>query len=852
MLITLVTNILLRLNQILQKLLLLLFLLTGLINNSNAINISTLSDTTYENSFFNSKIEKDAEDSIKLDIINKKAYLYGNAKIKYQNTTITAAYIEIDWITNTIFATTKIDSLGNKTGHPVFTEKNESFKAHEITYNFKSRKCRVNQITTKEGDGYILGKVVKKMENDVFYLKKGDYTTCDSEKPHYAIRANKIKVIPGEKIITGPAYLTFFNIPMPLILPFGFFPNNDKKISGLIIPSYGESANMGFFLKDGGYYFTLTEKVDLSLKSNIHTKGSWSVKSQLRYKNRYRYNGNLNLNFGKNFNSEKGFPNYSEKKDFNIQWRHQQDPKAKPSLTFSANVEAGSSSYHRNNSYNANDFLKNTMSSSINLTKNWEGALISNLTFNLRHSQNITTKNINLTIPDVSLNSKRFYPFKSIGSSAKIQWYDKIMIKYGMNTKNTISTADSLLFTKKSFSNFRNGMRHNIPISTSIKVLKHFTLNPSFNLTERWYLSQTEKRWNTNNNTIITDTIHKFTRAHNYNISTGLNTKIYGMIKFNKSKIAAIRHVITPNISFNYTPDFSDKKYGYYKNVQKNIEGETEQYSIMNNGVYGSPSKGKKGNITLAISNILGMKIKSKRDTAESFKKIKLLENLSVRSSYNIFSDSLNLSNINLNARTRLLDIFDVSFSSTYNPYITNQGQDGIINTLELNTNKRLARLTNLNATIGFTLSDKTFSAKNDKEEEEEEEEDNKIENKEDQERDFYTIPWSLTANYSLFYNKGYKSSAYSDTTQSLNFSGNLKLTKKWKIGFRSGYDFDAKKLTYSSIDIYRDLHCWELLFNYIPIGYHQSYSLTIRVKAAALRDLKFERKKDWFTPDYN
>ena len=849
MLITLVTNILLRLNQILQKLLLLLFLLTGLINNSNAINISILSDTTYENSFFSSKIEKDAEDSIKLDIINKKAYLYGNAKIKYQNTTITAAYIEIDWITNTIFATTKTDSLGNKTGHPVFTEKKESFKAHEITYNFKSRKCRINQITTKEGDGYILGKVVKKMENDIFYLKKGDYTTCDSEKPHYAIRANKIKVIPGKKIITGPAYLTFFNIPMPLILPFGFFPNNDKKISGLIIPSYGESTNMGFFLKDGGYYFTLSEKVDLSLKSNIYTKGSWSVKSQLRYKNRYRYNGNLNLNFGKNFNSEKGFPNYSEKKDFNIKWRHQQDPKAKPSLTFSANVEAGSSSYHRNNSYNANDFLKNTMSSSVNLTKNWEGALISNLTFNLRHSQNITTKNINLTIPDVSLNSKRFYPFKSIGISAKTQWYDKIMIKYGMNTKNTISTADSLLFTKKSFSNFRNGMRHNIPISTSIKVLKHFTLSPSFNLTERWYLSQTEKRWNTNNNTIITDTIHKFTRAHNYNISTGLNTKIYGMIKFNKSKIAAIRHVITPNISFNYTPDFSDKKYGYYKNVQKNVQGETEQYSIMNNGVYGTPSKGKKGNITLGISNILGMKIKSKRDTAESFKKIKLLENLSIRSSYNIFADSLNLSNINLNARTRLLDIFDISFSSAYNPYITNQEQDGIINTLELNTNKRLARLTNLNATIGFTLSDKTFSAK---EEEEEEEESNKIKNKENQERDFYTIPWSLTANYSLYYNKGYKSSAYSDTTQSLNFSGNLKLTKKWKIGFRSGYDFDANKLTYSSIDVYRDLHCWELLFNYIPIGYHQSYSLTIRVKAAALRDLKFERKKDWFTPDYN
>ena len=845
MLITFVTNIPLRLNQIPQKLLLLLFLLTGLLNNSDASNIPVCSDTTTESSFFDAEIEKNAEDSIKLDIINQKAYLYGNAKIKYDNTTITAAYIEIDWTTNTIFATTTLDSLGNKIGHPVFTEGNESFKAHEITYNFKSKKCRVKKITTKEGEGYILGKVVKKMEDDIFYLKKGDYTTCNAEKPHYAIRANRIKVIPGEKIITGPAHLTFFNIPMPLILPFGYFPNSDKKSSGLIIPSYGESSNMGFFLKGGGYYFTLSDKVDLSLKSDVYTKGSWNVKSLIRYKNRYKYNGNLNLSYGKIFNSEKGFPNYSEKKDFNIKWRHKQDSKANPSLQFSANVEAGSSTYHRNNSYNANDFLKNTMSSSVNLTKNWQGAFFNNLTFNLRHSQNTTTRNVNLTLPDISLNSKRVYPFKSLGNSAKTQWYDKIMIKYGMNTKNTISTTDSLLFTKNSLSQFRNGMKHNIPISTSIKVLKHFTLKPSFNLTERWYLSQTEKRWDANSKSIITDTIHKFTRGHNYSLSTALNTKIYGMVQFNKSKIAAIRHVITPNLSFRYTPDFSDEKYGYYKTVQSDTLGKTQQYSIMNNGVYGSPSKGKSGNIHFSLGNILEMKVRNNKDTVETLKKIKLLESLNISSSYNIFKDSLNLSQINLNARTRLLNIFDITFSSRYDPYITNKEKTNHINQFELNTNNRLARLTSFSTTIGFTLNDKTFSGKKKKEEEEKED-------AEEQERDFYAIPWSLNANYSLSYNKGYKSSAFADTTQSLNFSGNLKLTKKWKIGFRSGYDFDAKELTYTSIDIYRDLHCWELLFNYIPIGYHKSYTLTIRVKAAALRDLKYEKKKDWFTPEFN
>ena len=381
-------------------------------------------------------------------------------------------------------------------------------------------------------------------------------------------------------------------------------------------------------------------------------------------------------------------------------------------------------------------------------------------------------------------------------------------------------------------------MKHNIPISTSIKLLKNLNLNPSFNLTERWYLSQTKKRWDENSNNIITDTIHKFTRAHNYNFSTGLNTKIYGMIQIKKTKIAAVRHVITPNLSFNYNPDFSDNKYGYYKTVKTDSLGNTQQYSIMSNGIYGSPSNRKSGNISLGISNILEIKIRSKKDTIENFKKIKLLENLNIKSSYNIFADSLNLNDIALNARTRLLDVFDITFSSRYDPYTPNKEQTKNINQFELNTNNRLARLTSLNTSIGITLNDKTFSEEKEK--------------KEDDEKNFYEIPWNLTANYSLSYNKGYKSSAFSDTTQSLNFSGNFKLTKKWKIGFRSGYDFDAKELTYSSIDIYRDLHCWELLFNYIPIGYHQSYSVTIRVKAAALRDLKFEKKKDWFTPEYN
>ena len=831
------TNIILRLDIKGQKLLLLFFLLTGLINNSCAINLVTLSDTIVnENIYFDSEIQKYANDSIKIDVVNRKAYLFGNAKIEYQNTTITASYIEINWNNNTIYATTSLDSLGNRIGYPIFTDNEENFKAHSITYNFKTKKCYVKQITTKEGEGYILGKKVKKTEDDIFYLRKGDYTTCDAKKPHYSIRSNKIKVIPGKKIITGPAYLTFFGIPTPLFFPFGYFPNNDKQSSGVLIPSYGESESLGFFLKNGGYYLTLNDRMDLSIRSDIYSKGSWALRSNLRYKRRYKFNGNLNLSYGNMINSEKGFPNYSIKKDFFIRWKHQQDPKANPSLQFSANVNAGSSTFHKNNSFNSNDYLSNTFQSSINVTKRWEGTPF-NLSANLRHNQNTQTKVVNLSIPDISFNINRIFPFKGIGKAGKTYWYDKIGVSYSMSTKNTISIADSLLFTKNSFDNFRNGMKHTIPVSTSIKVLKRFTLTPRISITERWYLSQIQKFWN--GNSVISDTLNKFTRAHDYSLAAGLNTKIYGLIKFNKSKLAAIRHVVTPNLSFSFKPDFSEEKYGYYKSVQIDSTGQRQQYSIMQNGIFGAPSTGRSGNINFSLGNILEMKVRSNKDTTESLKKIKILESLNIASSYNIFKDSLNINQINLNARTRLLNVFDITFSSIYDPYTSNAEQTKNINQFEINTNKRLARLTSLNSSIGISLNDKSF-LKNKKKEEIKDE------------RDFYQIPWDLQANYSITYNKGFKSAAFSDTVQTLNFSSNIKITPKWKIGFRSGYDFDTKKLSYTTVDIYRDLHCWEMLFNWIPIGFHRSYTLTIRVKASILQDLKYEKKKDWFTPDFN
>ena len=829
------TNIILRLISKNKNLILLLFLLTGYMNNLSAYysNLSQANDSsnTTNNFNFNSEINKYASDSINIDLKNNNIYLYGNASITYENAKIQADQIIINWETNIIEARCGKDSLENLIGCPIFTENNETFNAKLIKYNLKTKKSFIKNISTKEGEGYILGKTVKKTNKDIFFLRKGDYTTCNLDKPHYSIRSNKIKVIPGEKIITGPAYLTFFNIPTPLILPFGYFPSSNKQSSGVLIPSYGESENLGFFLKNGGYYFTISEKFDLQLRGDVYSKGSWSLKSLFRYKNRYKYSGNVNLNYSKMVNSINGFPDYSKKNDFFIRWSHKQDPKLNPLVNFSANVNAGSSTFHRNNSINSDDYLSNTFQSSISITKRWNN-LPFNLSTNLNHSQNTQTNIVNLSLPDISFSVNRIFPFKN----ANKNWIKNIGLSYNMQTKNSISILDSLLFKKQSLSKFRNGMKHNIPISTSIKLFNYFTLNPRINFTERWYLNQIEKKWNGTD--IVTDTIKKLTRGHEYSFSTNLNTKIYGLIQFPKSKITAIRHVISPNISFNYKPDFSSSKYDYYKNVQNNINGDVISYSIMENGIYGSPSKGRNGNIGFNLNNILEVKIKSSKDTLNNTKKIKILESLNISSSYNIFKDSLKLSNINLNARTRIFNIFDINFSSIYDPYVTNKSKTNNLNQFEI-INNRLARLKSLNTSIGLSINDKSFT--NDKKEDNESEK-----------RNFYEIPWQFSSNYSLTYNKGLRSSEFSDTIQTLNFSGNLKITPKWKIGFRSGYDFKKKELSYTTVDIYRDLHCWEMLFNWIPLGFHRSYTITIRVKADILKDLKYEKRKDWFKPDYD
>ena len=783
---------------------------------------SLFTDTMTSKDALDKKVISFAEDSIVYNLEDKKIYLYKNAEVTYGNINLKAAYIELDNDKNTVYATFLKDSLNKIYGRPIFSENNKTFTSKSIKYNFKTKKGIINDVITQEGEAFILGEKVKKQFDDILYTKRGRYTTCNNENPHFSIRSRKIKTIPGEKIITGPANLEIAGVPTPICLPFGYFPNQKKQSSGIIFPIYGESLNKGFFLNNGGYYFAINDYIDLKFKGDIYSNGTWNINLSSNYKKRYKYNGTLTLSYASLKSGNKGLNNYLDKRDFFIKWRHSQDVKANPSSRFTANLNVGSSSYHQNNSNISDDFLQNTYESNINYNKNWRN---SNVSLSFRHFQNTLNNNINVKIPEINYSINRFYPLKGLNRSNKTKWFDKINIAYSLNARNEINTIDSLLFKKESIKNFKNGLKHNIPISGSFKFLKHFTLSPKFNYTERWYFNYINKSWNGTD--IETDTINKFVRAYNYNFSTSLNTKIYGLINFKKGNIKAFRHVLSPNLSFNYTPDFSKDNFGFYKYVTTDNLGNTQQYSIFQNGIYGTPGNRKSGNISFGLNNIFELKTINKKDTINNIKKIKLIESLNISTSYNIYADSLNFSNINLTSRLKLFNLFNIVFRSSYDPYILNKNGQRI-NQFYFKEKYKFGRLTNANTSVGISLRPLLKEG----------EKDNYLDYMN------FNIPWNLKIDYTLRYSKPIFEK---NITKSLNFSGEVKLTKKWKFGFRSGYDFEEKNLTYTTIDIYRDLHCWEMLFKWIPFGFHKSYSFTIRVKASTLKDLKWEKKKNWY-----
>ena len=799
-------------------------------------------------------VEYSATDSMVFNINEQKVYLYNGSQINYKEIELKSDYIEINFGKDEAYASGIKDSLGNEIGKPQFKDGGDEFTAQTLRYNFKTKKGIITGVVTEQSGGFLHSERTKRLADGNVCLRNGMYTTCSLDHPHFYITLTKAKVIPDDKIISGPAYLVIEDVPVPLGIPFGFFPNKKGNKSGIIIPEYGEEDNRGFYLKNGGYYFAISDYLDATLRGEVYSRGSWGTNLLTNYKKRYKFIGNFNLSYVKLIVGEKDIsPNYLNTNTYWFKWNHSQDPKAHPNHTFSANVNLGSSTYNKYNTYSVNNRLKSDVSSSVSFNQRWPNSPF-NLSANLRHSQNLLDSTVNLSVPELYFSMSRLYPFKPKKRAGKQRFYESIGISYSTNITNTIQTKEDKLFTDESLHEFRNGMRHSIPVSASIKLLKYFNLNPSLSYTERWYLQTIEKNWDTVSKSVIIDTLQGFKRAGDYMINIPFTTKLYGFFqsKNPNAKIIALRHVATPTVSYSYRPDYSKSQYGYYKTVQIDTSRNTEQYSIFNNGIFGSPQPGKYGMINFGLGNNLEMKVKSSNDTITGTKKIILLESLSFSSSYNMALDSMKWMPLSINGRTTLFKILNINFTGVFDPYAYDSA--GIkLNLPEWKYTGKFGQISSANLSGGLNLTSDGFKPKKTSPVVAGAEQAAIAAGLPSNYLEYYVdfkIPWSVSVNYNLFYNRDvYDTTQYKfkfKTTQSVSFSGDLNLTDKWKFSFSSGYDFESKKFTYTSVNLYRDLHCWEMRLSWIPFGLYKSYNFSINVKSSVLQDLKLNRRRNW------
>ncbi len=851
-------------------------------------------------------IQYNAKDSMHFDIPHQIVYLYGSAKITYGEIELEAEEIQIDWVHNMLTAKGGIDSVGKPMGQPVFKDGAETFETENIKYNFKTRKAYITGVTTKQDEGLVYGKTVKKNEKNEVFIKDGWYTTCEcepGEKPDLYIKSSKLKLIPKDKVIAGPFHLVIADVPTPLGLPFGLFPMPRRQNSGIIVPAYGEERNRGFFLRDGGYYFDINDNVNLTLLGEIYSKGSYGFGIQSQYYKRYAYRGNLNFRFNRQkLNSDSNNP--QDVKDFTLAYSHQPQSTGRNSR-YSASVNIATNTYTQNNpTGNIEDNLRTTLSSNMQYSVTFPNSPF-NMSVSFRHNQNLITKEVNVSLPEFSLGMNRIYPFQGKSGTAN-NVFQKISVGWTAQGTNRISNrisfkapnlsydeviqpegpADSVIAFNMAnlpilLENAQNGIRHTVPISTSFNLLKFFTVSPSFNYEEIWYFKKLDYTFVPDSNKVAFDRINGFSRAYSYNASAGVSTRLYGYFPFRGEKVQAIRHTINPTLSIGYRPDFGDEKYGFYQKVRKDNEVDINpQFGTDNNEVllsrytgfpYGSPSAGKSGAIGFGITNQLEMKVKNENDTtenAEATKKIPILEQLSFNGSYNFMADSFRLSPISISARTRLLDgKINISGSASLDPYAYNidnrQEREGYIfqykqDRYAWQEGQGIGRITSANLTLSTSLNPK--AREKEQEEREEEEASGNYTAEElayiDATRDQYIdwdVPWNIRLNYSINYRRNMlrtkENPSFGDfiSTHSVSFSGDVSLTEKWKISYNSGYDLKRKEFTITNLNVHRDLGCFEMSFNWVPFGRLTSYSFQVNVKSSLLKDLKLQRRNSFY-----
>ena len=837
------------------------------------------------------KIYYDAEDSITMDLASNKLFFFKNSKVKYGNSKLEAEYIKMNYKTHFMEASGKTDSAGVEVGKPVFTEGQMAYETDSIRYNFRSRRALISGVVTKQGEGYLHGNRIKKAANDEVFVDHAKYTTCNLPNPHFHVEANKIKMIPDNKLVSGPFHLEFADIALPIYFPFGIFPMPDKRASGLIVPSFGDELRRGFFLKNGGYYFHFNDYIDLNLTGDIYTKGSWAIRANSNYKVRYKYNGGFSIDYSNNTGVSE--VDRSESTSFWVRWNH--SPISRPKQgRFSASLNFGSNSYNQEN-FNVSNFnnsLSQNFSSSVSYSKQM-GRLF-NLTATGNLTQNIQSKEVDLRMPSVNLSMNRINPFLKRGKTPK-NLLDKLTISYSLQgalnlTNRNPSVPSGLGIASEpedsklafSFNNAseilkrsRYGLKHNIPVATSMKLFKHFTLSPSFNWNEITYFNKLNYEWDGNKKAVKIDTAYGVNRVYTYSTSASLNTNIYGFFSFASAKnpepkISKIRHVMRPSVSFSYSPDFGSDHYGYYQDVQINEHGDMRRLSHYNGFLYGTPGSGRNASMSFNLTNNLEMKVrndkkkggkskKGNKKEEDKYKVVPILESFNFGASYNFAADSFNLSNISWSARTRIFNNkLNISLSGTLDPYVYVLEPGGTlenprqrrINRFSWQEGQGIGQLSSMSLALSTSLNQDVTKSRL------EEQVENDPTLTEADRADLqniimhsanyvdWEVPWDVRINYNLSYRKvGFAESVLS---QSMRFSGNLNLTEKWKVTFNSGYNFDEKKFTQTSLGISRDLHCWQASVSWVPFGTYTSYNFTIRAKSSLLQDLKLEKTNSW------
>ena len=785
-----------------------------------------------------SEIKYHARDSIRFSVEDKKVFLYGEAQINYGDIELKAAYIEIDQETKEVYAEGVADSSGNTIGTPQFKSGDQDFEAKRMRYNFNTKKGKILDVVTKQGEGNLRGDQVKKSADESYYIQDGGYTTCDADEPHYIIKAKKLKVIPNDKIVSGPAFLMFEGVYTPLVVPFALFPTKPGRKSGIIFPEYGESPTQGFFLKGLGYYLNLGDKIDLAVTADLYTRGSYSASVTSNYNKRYKFNGRIELSGNSLRNGRKEFKDYSVENNFFVKWRHTQDPKARPTTSFSSDVNFGTATNFSNGlTTSAQDYLTNTFASSIAFAKRWIGKPFT-LNINMSHSQNTNTNVVSVTLPQISFNVQRLYPFKRKNQVGKQRWYEKIGVTYSLNAENKVTTLDSVFLTRSTLDRMQNGVKHAVGVSTNIKALKYFTINPSVSYNERWFFQTLNKNWNNETQRLEVDTTFGFYSNRDVSANVSLTTTIYGLVQFKKGPIRGIRHSLNPTVSFRYTPKLNSDEVGYY-----GTNGTLGNYNRDDLSIYGQAPKVNTGAMNFGFGNTLEMKVRSKKDTITGFKKIKLLEALNISSGYNFFADSLNLSDIRISGRTTLLEKLAVNFNMNLSPYAQDTNLRSI-NKWLVNETGQLTRLRNANVALTLALngksrqSDYQSNAGTDAELAQVNAQKNLYVD--------FNIPWNANISYNFTYNNQIKDPK-KRFVQTLQFSGDVNLTPNWKIGATSGYDFVNNDISYTSMSIYRDLHCWEFSMTWVPFGIQQMWSFDLKVKSSILQDLRLQRRKNAF-----